>query len=722
MAQINIGGSIGVPGNTAVLGSTTISLGINTTYTLQPADYSNKFLVISGSPSSTVTISAPITQGQEFTIQNLCGKSVIIKPVSGSGTTVTIPNGDTVTVVCDGALPNPNYLEPGGTSAFTAGGDLSGTSSSQTVVGIQNHAVSSTPPTNGQILEYVSAMAMYVPTTLGASGVSWTGDLNGSSDDVQYVTSISGEQGGSNPGRVQLYANQFYIVDYVTSNFTILQEQQVPAVVAGLDGYSIIVTAQQGQRGGVGYASGSGGNIEINAGAGASGGGSIPSNGGNVEIFSGVPGSGGSAVGGNILLETGDSAQYIEINNTAGAGSNGITINSLDNFVITNTETGAEPLLEINNIWDGYTSSIQMNGQYIYLNSEVQPGYNPYLVLKTNGYNQLQITYPPYSFLPFNSTSQSNTYNYVSYNPVVAGQTQISTAVITLATLAGNGAGLVATDTNGNLSFTNEPVTWADDLAGSTSTNQYVVSLTGSDSIVTVNASELTWADGYSPNLNQANYPSTASRNGSAGHGFEIQAQTGQNATGGTFNGGNGGELSLFSGQGGSSSGGSPGYSGQVTVGDGSVNNLQITPHTGNIFLASTAAMQLIVNANEIISLVSSSSTSYGTTFIGSMNFQTYTVTSSSYTVDSSQSDYVILVNYSSGVVTITLPTPTAGRILKIKDTGNATSNHITISHHSSETIDGASTYVLSTNYDGVELTSDGTNWFVTSDYNGSVI
>ena len=76
--------------------------------------------------------------------------------------------------------------------------------------------------------------------------------------------------------------------------------------------------------------------------------------------------------------------------------------------------------------------------------------------------------------------------------------------------------------------------------------------------------------------------------------------------------------------------------------------------------------------------------------------------------------DNVILVNTSGGPVTITLPTPTNGRVLKVKDsTGNAGTNNITIVPFASELIDGASSKVINLNYGSVNLVSDGTNWFL---------
>ncbi len=86
--------------------------------------------------------------------------------------------------------------------------------------------------------------------------------------------------------------------------------------------------------------------------------------------------------------------------------------------------------------------------------------------------------------------------------------------------------------------------------------------------------------------------------------------------------------------------------------------------------------------------------------------------------------DAAILVN-AAAALTITLPNPALWpmRRLPIKDiAGNAAAKNITIAPFASETIDGAASYVLNLNFAGVVLESDGTNWWVMSSYNGTVI
>jgi hypothetical protein len=84
--------------------------------------------------------------------------------------------------------------------------------------------------------------------------------------------------------------------------------------------------------------------------------------------------------------------------------------------------------------------------------------------------------------------------------------------------------------------------------------------------------------------------------------------------------------------------------------------------------------------------------------------------------------DYQILCNFSAAG-SLTLPPPSSGRVLKVKDvSGSAAIHSVTIAQHATEKIDGGNSYVLSVNSGAVELTSDGTNWYVTASYNGIVI
>lgn len=76
---------------------------------------------------------------------------------------------------------------------------------------------------------------------------------------------------------------------------------------------------------------------------------------------------------------------------------------------------------------------------------------------------------------------------------------------------------------------------------------------------------------------------------------------------------------------------------------------------------------------------------------------------------------YSYLINR-AGAVTLNLPAVaglTAGTRIEVKDiSGNASTNNITIDANGSETIDGALTFVINTNYESVTLETDGTAWY----------
>ncbi|HLI35499.1 MAG TPA: hypothetical protein VKW70_10670 [Terriglobia bacterium] len=74
----------------------------------------------------------------------------------------------------------------GGGSGFTAGGDLSGTSTSQTVIGLQGRIVSAAAPASGQVLAWSGAA--WAPTTISGGSLpsSWT--VNGTTNAVTAQT------------------------------------------------------------------------------------------------------------------------------------------------------------------------------------------------------------------------------------------------------------------------------------------------------------------------------------------------------------------------------------------------------------------------------------------------------------------------------------------------------------------------------------------------------
>lgn len=104
-----------------------------------------------------------------------------------------------------------------------------------------------------------------------------------------------------------------------------------------------------------------------------------------------------------------------------------------------------------------------------------------------------------------------------------------------------------------------------------------------------------------------------------------------------------------------------------------------------------------------------------GTLAIGAMTVGVRDVNSTSSVL---ATDYVLRCIQNSPI-TITLPAKSAhsGRVLVFKDVlGNAGSNNITIDGDSSDTIDGAATYVINSNKEAITLICDGINgWMITS-------
>ena len=79
------------------------------------------------------------------------------------------------------------------------------------------------------------------------------------------------------------------------------------------------------------------------------------------------------------------------------------------------------------------------------------------------------------------------------------------------------------------------------------------------------------------------------------------------------------------------------------------------------------------------------------------------------------KTDTIIGVDCSGGAKTITLPTAGTinGKVYIIKDeSGDASSNNITVATEGSETIDGANTKTINSDYGVLRIYSDGTNYF----------
>jgi hypothetical protein len=97
---------------------------------------------------------------------------------AGEGLESNIPYGVSYDI---NALTKPVAL-----GAFTAGGDLSGTETDQTVIGLQTRPVSGIAPTDGYVLTWNGSVWLPLPT---AGGVAFSNDLSGS-DTAQTVKGL----------------------------------------------------------------------------------------------------------------------------------------------------------------------------------------------------------------------------------------------------------------------------------------------------------------------------------------------------------------------------------------------------------------------------------------------------------------------------------------------------------------------------------------------------
>ncbi len=90
----------------------------------------------------------------------------------------------------------------------------------------------------------------------------------------------------------------------------------------------------------------------------------------------------------------------------------------------------------------------------------------------------------------------------------------------------------------------------------------------------------------------------------------------------------------------------------------------------------------------------------------------TLPITSKTSNYSASEDDYTILVNSSSGAVTISLPSASGitGRLYVIKKT-DSSGNLVTLDGNASETVDGYSTYSINTQNQSLTIQSDGSNW-----------
>lgn len=143
---------------------------------------------LSGSGTGGGTGGSGFTAGGDLAGSPTSQAVVGLEGVPLDATTVSTPT-DGQTIVYDAATAHYKAATPA--PGFTAGGDLSGTSTSQTVIALEGKPLDAATvgsPTDGQVIEWNAASGHYKAVT-PASGFTAGGDLSGSST-AQTVTGL----------------------------------------------------------------------------------------------------------------------------------------------------------------------------------------------------------------------------------------------------------------------------------------------------------------------------------------------------------------------------------------------------------------------------------------------------------------------------------------------------------------------------------------------------
>jgi hypothetical protein len=151
-------------------------------------------------------------------------------------------------------------------------------------------------------------------------------------------------------------------------------------------------------------------------------------------------------------------------------------------------------------------------------------------------------------------------------------------------------------------------------------------------------------------------------------------------------------------------------YNGTVFSASTSIKSIQTGAHG---LLTTPTKLEFSVAGGDALTSVFDIGPNYIKTYKPVYQFAAKAATYSTSTTISTD-DTVILASAASGNITLTLPIAGGypGKIYMIKKT-DATVNTVTIDGDGSETIDGALTKVISTQYDSMQIACDGVNWFI---------
>lgn len=162
---------------------------------------------------------------------------------------------------------------------------------------------------------------------------------------------------------------------------------------------------------------------------------------------------------------------------------------------------------------------------------------------------------------------------------------------------------------------------------------------------------------------------------------------------------GNGGAINMTSGAGGTTSG----NSGALSIDAGAVTS----GTTGTISVGATNASAVTVGRAGITSTIAGVTDLTGATNLGAI-----ATVSGNTTLDATYSN--VLVDASGGPVTLTLPAAASStrRVYTIKKIDSSV-NSVVIDGNGAETIDGAATVSLVTQYESLRIVCNGTSWFI---------
>ena len=455
-------------------------------------------------------------------------------------------------------------------SIFMPAGDLSGNGTSQTVIGLRNNPISSQVPVTNDILSWNGSV--WIPTL-------FAGDITGGAGTV-HVVKINGANvpaaGSLVPGSV-LQVNGSNSLTYTFLNLAdgyvtgILPVTNLPSLLGDVTGTIISNTVIQIQ-----------GNPVHSQSLGASQDGytMVWHNAG--PYWEALPAPTGFTASGDL---SGSAISQTVVALQGNAVKSGTLIASQDGYVLTwhNASSQWEALPEtIAFIAGGDLSGSYSSQEVVGLLGHPLPSLSDGYLYWNGAAWQFYVL--PTSYPPDGSAGGDLSGFYP--NPTVA---KIEGNPVLSQVLGALQDGYILTWHNAGgyweaLPNSSSSTVWNNDLVNSSISSQYVSSLSYSSSAaggtIAINgtSSALQWsANNAGPVFNQNNPSNTNTP--AAGSNFTIAAQTGTSAVSGNNNGGNGGELILSSGSGGTKQGsGSDGTAGSMLLQAGGATQLTIAP------------------------------------------------------------------------------------------------------------------------------------------------